>query len=83
MEKDGQHLAKELRVVRSGPSAAQLYIDGELFPLFTRDGFHIEVRRNQISGVTLTIAAERVYVEDEMMTDRNVPPPQPAGPVDV
>lgn len=70
-------VAKTLRVERTragGP--ARLYIDGELFPYATVDGFAVHPRKNELPGVTLTIAAWRVELVDDV--DAAVPP-EPAA----
>jgi hypothetical protein len=59
-------IAKVLRVVRDGPSgAARLYVDGELFPWATTDGYSVHPQRGVMPGVTVTIAGFRVEVEDD------------------
>jgi hypothetical protein len=58
-------IAKVLLVVREKVGEpARLYIDGELFPYATVDGFTVNPQRNQMPCVTLTIAAWRVELED-------------------
>lgn len=60
-------IAKTLRVVREGPGRpARLYIDGELFEYATVDGFGVHPRRGEMPGVTVTIAASRVEVVDDL-----------------
>lgn len=78
MAVDDLRLAKELRIVMCpNLGAGRLYIDGELFPYFTVDGFTTHLRRAQPRGVTLTIAAESVVViEDDSNSDRHAPPPR-------
>lgn len=60
-------LAKEIQVVRRGLGSGQpvMVIDGEEFPYFTEDGYHVNVTRLGTPGVTITIAAERVEVIDD------------------
>lgn len=63
-----------LKVVRKrmgGP--AELYIDGELFRWATIDGFEVRPNRGSQPGVTLTIAAMRVEVEDGFPADKARP----------
>ena len=60
-------VAQTLRVERSRAGGhALLYIDGELFPYGTVDGFSVHPRKNELPGVTLTIAAWRVEVCDDV-----------------
>jgi len=60
-------MARELKIVRTGPGkAASLYIDGELFPYFTSDGYGVHPRRNELPQVNFTMVAERVIVIDQM-----------------
>lgn len=63
---DHQHkIAGILRVVREkGYGHADLYIDGELFPYATVGGFQVCPRRDQMPGVSVTIAGWRVEVAD-------------------
>jgi hypothetical protein len=61
-------IAKVLRVVKNGTAAARLEIDGELFEFATVDGFTVHPQRNQMPSVTLTIAANRVELVDDMDT---------------
>jgi hypothetical protein len=59
-------IAKTLRVVREGTgTAARLYIDGELFDYATVNGFSVHPARNEMPGVTVTIAAGRVELVDD------------------
>lgn len=62
----GHKIAKTLRVVRNGTGHSHLYIDGELFPYATVDGFSVHPRKGEMPGVTVTIAAYRVEVCDDM-----------------
>lgn len=63
-------IPKELRVVRASLNRpARLYIDGELFPYATSEGFTVSPRRNEMPGVSLTIAADRVEVVDSMVAE--------------
>jgi hypothetical protein len=58
-------IAHVLRVERDKPgSPARLYIDGELFPYATIDGFTVHPQRNEMPGVTVTIAGWRVELTD-------------------
>jgi hypothetical protein len=57
-------IAKELRVERTGLGAARLYIDGELFPYATVEGFTVAPRRGEAPGVSLTIIGASVHVTD-------------------
>ena len=60
-------IAKTLRVVREGTGgAARLYIDGELFDYATVNGFSVHPARNEMPGVTVTIAAWRVELVDDV-----------------
>lgn len=60
-------IAKTLRVVREGPGhPARLYIDGEEFEYATVDGFSVHPKRNEMPGVTVTIAAYRVELVDDV-----------------
>lgn len=60
-------IPKQLRVVRDkagGP--ARLYIDGDLFPFATADGFTVHPQKTQMPCVSLSIAAWSVVVEDSI-----------------
>jgi hypothetical protein len=60
-------IAKELRVVRASLGRpARLYIDGELFPYATSEGFTVSPRRNEMPGVNLTIVGDRVELVDSL-----------------
>jgi hypothetical protein len=60
-------IAKTLRVVREGAGAAsRLYIDGEPFDFATVDGYTVHPRRGEMPGVTVTIAAWRVELVDDV-----------------
>ena len=59
-------IAKTLRVVREGSGHARLYIDGEPFDYASVDGFTVHPKRNEMPGVTVTIAAWRVEVVDDI-----------------
>jgi hypothetical protein len=60
-------IAKTLRVVREGAGQpSRLYIDGELFEYATVDGFTVHPQRKQMPGVTVTIAAWRVELVDDI-----------------
>jgi hypothetical protein len=60
-------IAKTLRVVRKGAGgASRLYIDGEYFEYATVDGFTVHPKRNEMPGVTVTIAAWRVELLDDV-----------------
>ena len=76
---DGSRIkvADELVVRRYGPGqAARLYINGELFPWGTIDGFHINPRRAETPSVTLTIAALKVEVIDDIGPAVPMPGPE-------
>lgn len=61
------NIPKELRVVRDNPgAAARLYIDGELFPHATIDGFAVHPQRGRLPSVSVSIAAQSVIVEDSV-----------------
>lgn len=62
----GYKIAKTLRVVREGSGPARLYIDGEPFDYATVDGFAVHPKRNEMPGVTVTIAAWRVELVDDI-----------------
>jgi hypothetical protein len=54
-----------LHVVRDRLGAAgRLYVDGEVFPYATADGFHVDVNRGSMAGVTMKMVASSVSVED-------------------
>jgi hypothetical protein len=56
-------LAKCVKVTRGG----YLEIDGEVFPWATSvDGFTVNIRRDELPGVTFTLVAERVVADDDM-----------------
>ena len=77
------NIAKVLRVVREGPGrAARLYIDGTLFEYATIEGFYVHPRRGEMPGVTVTIAASRVEVVDDVDARPGDLAPEPplAGP---
>lgn len=60
-------IAGTLRVVREGPGRpARLYIDGILFEYATVGGFTVHPQRNEMPGVTVTIAASRVELVDDI-----------------
>jgi hypothetical protein len=59
-------IAKTLRVVREAAGASRLYIDGEYFPYATTDGFTVHPKRKELPCVTVTIAAWRVELVDDM-----------------
>jgi hypothetical protein len=60
-------IAKTLRVVREGAGgASRLYIDGEPFDYATVDGFTVHPKRGEMPGVTVTIAAWRVELVDDV-----------------
>jgi len=60
-------IAKTLRVVREGTGrAARLFIDGEPFDYATVDGFSVHPKRGEMPGVTVTIAAWRVELVDDV-----------------
>lgn len=67
-------LADTLRVVRNGGGqAARLYIDGELFPWATDDGFTVNPRRGEGTYVMLKLVGRRVEVTDEAWPVKNQP----------
>lgn len=69
-------VAKTLKVVREGPGrAARLFIDGEPFDYATADGFSVHPQRNEMPGVTLTIAAWRVELVDDTASNPDGLPP--------
>jgi hypothetical protein len=60
-------IAKTLRVVREGTGhASRLYIDGVPFDYATVDGFSVHPKRGEMPGVTVTIAAWRVELVDDV-----------------
>jgi hypothetical protein len=62
--------ARHIRVVREGPSA-RLEVDGYRFPWVTAGGdagWTVHVDRRAMPGVTLTIVAERVELDDSIAT---------------
>jgi hypothetical protein len=60
-------IAKTLKVVREGTGrAARLFIDGEPFDYATVDGFTVHPKRGEMPGVTVTIAAWRVELVDDV-----------------
>lgn len=60
-------IPKQLRVVRDkAGGAARLYIDGELFPFATVDGFTVHPQKTQMPCVSVSIAAWSVVVEDSV-----------------
>jgi len=64
-DKYGRHLAQLVEIKREPDGTMGVRIDGELMPWFTVDGYSVEVRRNNMPGVTVTIAAEHVIVDDK------------------
>jgi len=49
-------------------------IDGDLFPWFTVDGYHVDVTKDQVPSVTVTIPAMYVTVVDgEPLPDKENP----------
>jgi hypothetical protein len=75
-------IAKTLRVVREGTGGpSRLYIDGELFGYATVDGFTVHPRRNEMPAVSVTIAAWRVELVDDV--DAKPGELAPAGEGDV
>lgn len=75
----GAKIAKVLQVVNEGGHHAQLYIDGELFPWATVEGFTVHAgKRAQIPAVHVSIAAYRVEVVDDL--NRPSPIPDVAQP---
>lgn len=61
---DSFRIAGEIKLIRGKSGAARLYIDGEYFPYGTQDGYTCHVNKRQLSGITLTIVADKVIVED-------------------
>jgi hypothetical protein len=59
-------IAKTLRVVRHGNGGSKLYIDGVPFDYATVDGFSVHPKRGEMPGVTVTIAAWRVELVDDI-----------------
>jgi hypothetical protein len=58
-------MAKEIRIERHGfGQLARLYIDGQLFPYYTSDGFGVHPRRGEMPQVDFTVVAEAVLVTD-------------------
>lgn len=72
----GRSLAKLIEVYRTpGTNGLLLKVNGEVFPWFTRDGYHTSVTRDaDVPGVTITIAAESVRVYDDI-EESNQPDP--------
>ena len=70
-------IAKVLRVVREGSGHARLYIDGEHFEYATVGGFTVHPQRNEMPGVTVTIAAWRVELADDVDAKPGDPAPDP------
>jgi hypothetical protein len=64
-------MAGELKVVRGKNGITRLYIDGAYFPFATLDGFHIAISRRAMPGVTLTIVADTVKVDDTWLASSN------------
>lgn len=64
----GPHrMAREVRIVRDGiGKAARMYIDGELFPYYTSDGYGLHPKRAELPSVSFTLVAERVIVTDQV-----------------
>lgn len=61
-------IARVIKVVRdkiNGP--ATLFVDGELFPYATADGYSFHPQRNEMPGVTFTLVAERVELIDSSL----------------
>lgn len=70
-------LPQLVRVVREGAGQpAKLYIDGVFQPWATVTGFSTEVRRAEMPGITLTLAANRI----EIVNDLDFPAPDPMRP---
>lgn len=76
-------LIGELKVVRGRNGITRLYIDGVYFPFATLDGFHITINRRQLTGITFTLVADSVKVDDTWLagstdideTEQNPPTP--------
>jgi hypothetical protein len=64
-------LAKQIVVKREG-NEVELLVDGEPFPWYTGAGIDLHVDRADSPGVTLTLLADEVQVEDRQ---RKPPPP--------
>lgn len=61
-------MAKSIEIVRGPGEHADLFIDGELFPYYTRDGFTVgSIMKAEAPAVTLTIVAEVVNVRDSYL----------------
>jgi hypothetical protein len=64
-------LPHELKLVRpKGRAFATLYVDGVPFPWYTKDGFHIALSRSEVTGVTVTLVAETVVVDDQYLAPK-------------
>lgn len=59
-------IARTLRVVRESGGPARLCIDGEHFPYATVGGFTVHLKKKELPAVTVTIAAWRVELVDDM-----------------
>ena len=69
----GLHLAA-IHVMRpQGQAFGELYLDGERFPYYTKDGYHVHIDRNNTPNVTLTIAGETLTVEDARLGPKEEP----------
>lgn len=70
-------MAKLIKVVRAGGGSGQpvMVIDGTEFPYYTIDGYHLNVTREGVPCVTLSVAAERIEVVDALQGsgDSDVP----------
>lgn len=64
----GLRMPHELKLVRpKGQAYAELYVDGERFPFYTTDGYHVELNRGHISSVTTTLVGESLVVADQWL----------------
>lgn len=63
----GTRMAKTIKIIRLGHGIGQpiMVIDGEEFPFYTVDGYHVDVTRAETPCVTVSIAAERVEIVDD------------------
>jgi hypothetical protein len=66
-------LAKSVKVTRKpGHTSFDLQVDGQQFPwhLAGDDGVQVAMSTDRVSAVTITILAEHVEIDDQMMRDR-------------
>jgi hypothetical protein len=62
----GWRMAKHIQVVRDPGGAAKCYIDGEMFPFYTTNGFTVHSERKHAPEVTFTVVAEGVELRDHL-----------------